>query len=92
MYNLCTAAARHKQAVGDDIYQGRISRSVAVMEHDEQTGMSPETAGRLIADIACRKKVKPQYSIGFKYQFFLLIYRFLPYRLTSYLVGKLYGG
>ena len=85
-------AARHKQSAGDDIYQGRISRSVAVMEHDEQTGMSPATAGRFIADIACRKTVKPQYSIGFKYRFFLLIYRLLPYRITSYLVGKLYGG
>ena len=34
-------AARRKVAEGDEIYAGRISRSVKRMEHDEQTGMAP---------------------------------------------------
>ena len=38
-------AAREKSQAGDDVYGGRISRSVAGMEHDEQTGMAPEVAG-----------------------------------------------
>lgn len=37
-----------KKSGGDEVYQGRISRSVAGMEHDEQTGMLPETAGDYI--------------------------------------------
>ena len=32
-------AARVKTMAGDDVYQGRIGRSVQRMEHDEQTGM-----------------------------------------------------
>ena len=39
-------AARRKSCDGDDVYHGRIARSVAVMEHDEQTGMSAEYAGQ----------------------------------------------
>ena len=31
-------AARRKSCGGDDVYNGRIARSVAVMEHDERTG------------------------------------------------------
>ena len=34
--------ARRKSAAGDDVYAGRIERSVAVMEHDERTGMTRE--------------------------------------------------
>ena len=33
-------AARQKSGSGDDLYAGRIARSVAVMERDEQNGMS----------------------------------------------------
>ena len=40
-------AAREKSAVGDNVYSGRIARSVAKMEHDEETGMDP--AGSLVA-------------------------------------------
>ena len=42
-------AARRKSCDGDDAYHGRIARSVAVMEHDEQTGMSAEYAGQFVA-------------------------------------------
>ena len=48
-------AARHKIIDGDDIYQGRIGRSVQRMEHDEQTGMDPAKVGRYIAAVASRE-------------------------------------
>ena len=38
-------AAREKSIVGDEAYQGRISKSVRKMEHDEQNGMDPAKAG-----------------------------------------------
>ena len=84
-------AARQKSCVGDDVYSGRIERSVAVMEHDEQTGMSPETAGRYIASLALKKNVKPQYAIGLKYKFFVMLVRLLPCRLCSWIVWKMYA-
>ena len=92
--DICTGftAARAKSTVGDDIYGGRIERSVAKMEHDEETGMKPEFAGKYIAKIARKKKVKPLYAIGFTYKFFVLLSRILPIRLIGWLLGLLYSG
>lgn len=44
--------ARQKSFVGDDVYGGVIGRSVAVMEHDEQTGMSPDAVAAVILKMA----------------------------------------
>ena len=92
--DICTGftAARQKTVCGDDIYGGRISRSVAGMERDERNGISPEKAGRRIANLALKRKVKPTYGLGAKYRFFLVLYRLLPCRLSGWLVQKLYGG
>ncbi len=84
-------AARRKSEDGDDEYGGRISKSVAVMEHDEQNGMAPEIAGAFICKIACKKRVKPIYTIGFQYKLFCFIAKILPASLVNYLVGKIYG-
>lgn len=85
-------AAREKSARGDDVYGGRIARSVAKMEADEQRGMDPEIAGRFIAGLARKKRVKPFYAIGLFYRFAVLLSRLLPARLTAWLLGLLYAG
>lgn len=92
--DICTGftGAREKSYAGDEIYSGRISRSVAVMEHDEQNGMKPETAAHLIATVASAKKVRPVYTIGFKYRLFCALVKILPAGLVSYIVGRIYGG
>ncbi|MEA4964448.1 MAG: SDR family oxidoreductase [Oscillospiraceae bacterium] len=84
-------AAREKQIRGDEIYGGRISRSVARMEHDEQTGMTPSAAGAYIAKLALRRSVKPLYAIRFDYKFFVILSRILPVRFLNYLIGVLYA-
>ena len=84
-------AAREKLHLGDDVYGGRIARSVAGMEHDEQTGMRPEEAGRFIAALATRKRFRPINTVGFKYRLFCLIAKLLPVRLINYLVGLMYA-
>ena len=83
--------ARAKSLEGDAQYGGRISRSVQVMEHDERTGMSPETAGKYIAGLALRKKLKPLYAIGFKYKFFCVLMKLLPCRLSNLMIGMIYA-
>ena len=84
-------AARRKSAVGDEEYGGRISRSVSKMEHDEQNGMKPETAGAYVAKIACKKRVKPLYTIGFSYKAVCLLCKLLPCGLQNRLIGMLYA-
>jgi len=83
--------ARNKSIEGDREYSGRISRSVAVMEKDERSGMQPSEAGRYIARIALKKHVKPLYAIGFTYKFFCVIMRLLPCRFSNYLLYQIYA-
>lgn len=84
--------ARQKNAVGDDVYGGRIARSVAGMEKDEQTGMDPRTAGAYIAKLALKKRVKPIYTVGFGYKCLSLLCKLLPCSLRNRIVGLLYAG
>ena len=84
-------AARRKNPAGDDEYGGRISRSVAVMEHDEQTGITAESAGAFVAEKALQKKVPVLCTLGGKYKFFVFLTRLLPNRVLVDLVGQIYA-
>ena len=84
-------AAREKNIAGDDVYGGRIAKSVAVMEHDEETGMDPAVAGRYIAKLALKKRVKPEYAVGVKYKFLCLLAKLLPCGLRNRIIGMLYA-
>lgn len=91
--DICTGFtdARRKCAVGDAEYQGRISRSVAGMERDERKGMRPETAGRYIAKVALKRRVKPLYALGLGYKCLSVLCKILPCRLRNWVVGLLYA-
>lgn len=84
-------AARDKLCEGDNLYQGRISRSVSKMEQDEQKGDSPRKAAKLLAQCVEKKRLKPVYIIGFSYKLIGLLIRLLPYSLSNSLIYKLYG-
>ena len=84
-------AARAKSEVGDEIYGGRISRSVATMERDEQNGMAPERAGKMIARIATRRRAKPICTLGLSYQLLGILKRILPASFVNWLVGMIYA-
>ncbi len=84
-------AARKKSIIGDDVYNGKISRSVGKMEQDEQKGMSPDVAGRIIATIALSNKRKPVYTIGIGYQVLSVLIKLLPYGLVNGIIKLLYA-
>ena len=84
-------AAREKSIAGDEAYGGRISKSVAKMEHDEQNGMDPVDAGQYVAKIALTKRPKPVYTIGFSYKAICVLLKLLPCRFANWMIGKLYG-
>ena len=83
--------ARVKSHLGDDIYNGRINRSVSKMETDEQKGMSPEIAAKFISKIANKRKVKPLYTIGFQYKLVVLLMKILPSSFSNRIIGMLYA-
>ena len=84
-------AARAKSAAGDDVYNGRITRSVSRMERDEQNGMDPAVAGRALARAALKKRVPPVSTIGFSYKAICFLARLLPPSLFNRIVGLLYA-
>ena len=84
-------AAREKSVAGDEAYGGRISKSVAKMERDEQNGMDPAKAGAYIARIALKQHPKPVYTIGFGYNAICVALKLLPSRLANWAIGKLYA-
>ena len=84
-------AAREKNPEGDDVYGGRIARSVAGMERDEQNGMAPEKAGAFIAHVADKKSVRPINTIGLQYKFFCFLVKILPAKTLNWLVGLIYA-
>lgn len=84
-------ASREKSPAGDDIYGGRIARSVAVMEHDEEYGMSAEQAAQRIFSVAEKKHLKPNYAVGLPYSVVMLLTRILPSRMLSWIVRMNYA-
>ena len=78
-------------AAGDDVYAGRIERSVAVMEHDERTGMTPEYAGSFVAKYALKKNSRPLVAMGFAYKGAAVIAKLFPRRLSNWIVGRIYA-
>lgn len=83
--------ARKKSDSGNDIYSGRIERSVATMEKDERGGMSPDKAGAYIAKLAMKKRTRPMKAIGISYKAISILTKLLPRRLSNYLVGMIYS-
>jgi NAD(P)-dependent dehydrogenase (short-subunit alcohol dehydrogenase family) len=83
--------ARNKNLKGDEIYDGRIGRSVAGMEKDERNGMSADVAGRFISKLALRRITKPIYAIGIQYRVFTILSRILPERLVCFIIGRMYA-
>ena len=84
-------AARSKIDDPENLYQGRIQRSVARMEHDEQTGVPAERVGKLIARVALKKRVKPLYIPGLGYNAVNVLMRLLPSGIANALIGTLYA-
>jgi NAD(P)-dependent dehydrogenase (short-subunit alcohol dehydrogenase family) len=84
-------AARQKTVEGDGEYSGRISRSVATMEKDERGGMPPESIGSVAARLAEKRHLRPLYTVGTKYKFFVLLTHILPARLISFIVRQIYA-
>ena len=84
-------AARSKIDDPENLYQGRIQRSVAHMEHDEQTGVPAERVGKLIARVALKKRAKPLYIPGLGYNAVNVLMRLLPSGIANALIGTLYA-
>ena len=81
---------REKMHIGDDVYKGSISKSVAKMEHDERNGMKPYKVAKAYYRIIKKKHVKVKYTVGFGNKLLSLLNKILPENLVNYIVSKIY--
>ncbi len=84
-------AARKKNTLDSPVYQSRITKSIATMEKDEQSGMSVEYVSKVMYKNIMRKRPPLRKVVGLKYKFFVFLSRLLPNRLINYIMGKIYG-
>ena len=82
---------RVKDACPVTVYGKGCQESVARMERDERGGTAPALIARKMLRIAGKTWPKPYYGLGFFYRLVLLIFKFLPVRLTNWIIGKIYG-
>ena len=83
-------AARRKSAFGADVYGKALEHAVAVMEHDEQTGMPPAKVAKTILHAASEKKPRAFRTVGASYRLFVFLAKLLPATWTNALVGLIY--
>ena len=84
-------ASRQKSTVGSSEYGGRIERSVKGMEKDETNGYTPESIAKKIYKISTKKRVRPLYTLGFKYRVLMCLAKFLPTSLVNRVIYMLYA-
>ncbi len=91
--DLCTGftSARNSFVNGDAEYGGRISRSLAKAEKDEQSGQTPDKAAKYIMHILRKKKLPLLCTMGLGYKGAVLLDRILTSRLKNFLLYKLYA-
>lgn len=82
---------RRKNEIVNPHYQKRVDKSVSVMEKDEQNGMDPEVAARVIEKLIQKKRMPLFHTIGFKYKIIVYLEKILPMALTNRLIGSIYG-
>ena len=83
--------ARNASREGDDVYAGRITRSVGRMEKDEQSGVPAEKVGALLARLATKKRVSPLVAAGFAYKAACFFPRFFPTAFVDKILASLYA-
>jgi NAD(P)-dependent dehydrogenase (short-subunit alcohol dehydrogenase family) len=72
-------------------YRERQSRAIAVMEHDERHGATPEAVARVVHHIVTRRSPRPRYAVGpLTERFALLLKRVVPARLFEWGLATYY--
>lgn len=84
-------AARRKNLQGSEIYGDAMLKSLAVMEKDELNGSAPQALAEKVLQLSRKRKLKPLYTYGLKYKFFLFLGKILPCSLISAILRLMYA-
>lgn len=88
-----TAFTANRVTIGtvSEPYRARFHASVSRMEKDEQNGAPPESVARVVLRIARKKSPPVRVSVGLGYKALRTLRRFLPDKLASWIIAKLYA-
>jgi len=88
-----TAARKYniKSKLESSPYLQKMTRSVAVMEKDEQNGMKAETVANEMLKQVMNKNMKTVIIPGVQYQAICWLFNRLPTSISLRIVGKIYG-
>ena len=73
------------------IYSERVKRSVAKMEHDEQTGTDPQQVAEALYKAYLENNPQTSYVVGFPYKVIAVLNKILPQRLIDYILYRMYA-
>jgi short-subunit dehydrogenase len=72
-------------------YEERQARALAVMEHDEKHGATPEAVARLVHRLITTRSPGVRYAVGPVFEkLTLLLLRLLPSRVFTWVIAKYY--
>ncbi len=84
-------AVREKADDKTGVYGETLKNSVAVMEHDEQNGMTPQQLANAIWRLSQKKHPKPLSTCGAQYRVFAALQKVLPAAGVNRIVGMIYA-
>lgn len=71
-------------------YGEPFTRSIHQMEHDEQSGMPPESIAAAVVKAITKKNPPVRTVVGFQYKFFVFLKRLFPTRLVESILTSMY--
>lgn len=86
-----TANRYQPKVLEDNLYNGRIKKSIAKMEKDEQNGRSPLSVVKVIDKLIRRRRMPVHVTVGFDYKLLIFLGKILPKRLALWIISKIYG-
>lgn len=83
-------SARVVVARDDSVYAERARRSLAAVEHEEQTSPGPECVARAVERLVTRRRPPPRVAAGHLGRTIALFLRLAPYAAAQSVVARLY--
>ena len=71
-------------------YEETAKHAIGVMEHDEQSGATPEDVAKVILKVAKSDNPRARVAVGVKYKALCILIKFLPDRIREMVMRKLY--
>lgn len=90
-----TGFTNSRQLVSDaddnSAYKEIFNRSINRMSKDEMNGPGPDIVAKVITRMLNRKYPPVRIAVGFQYKIIAAVKRFIPSRIVSFVVGRLYS-